>query len=230
MKKRLFSMLVLAGLAASATVALADDMPTSVNAGSKAMLFTFSGLNVLGANAYQGGFGGKFYLLDPLALRASLAFGLEDQAIPAPAAGGTSGDLNAVSVGLNVGAEYHLLKTRVSPYVGGTLGFMSTTTSNKNSVPTGTSQTTVTNAPVTINGTVYPYPAGFNFNVAALGGVEFFIIKELSLSAEYRLGLSTTAPYDVQTTTAGVTTTVKGGAITTFGISAVGVLALAFYF
>ncbi len=212
--------LVLAMLIVPASIAYGDDMPTSVNAGSKALLFTFSGLNTLGANAYQGGIGGKFYLLDPLALRASLLLGIADQATPAPAAGGTAGDVNSLSIGLNAGAEYHLLKTRVSPYVGGQIGFTSTTNASKNAVATGISQTTITNVP----------PAGFNFAFAALGGVEFFIIKELSLSAEYRLGYSVTAPYDQQTTTAGVTTTVKSGVAWNLGISSVGAFTLGFYF
>lgn len=218
---------VVLALVAPASLVSADDMGQCVQAGSKAALFTFSGLSLLGATAYNGGAGFKYYILDPLALRGSLLFGLADQGTPAPAAGGTAGDANAWSVGLNVGAEYHLLKTRVSPYVGGALGFVSTATSEKDPEPTGTPQYTTTNAPQTINGTAYV--GGFNFNIAALGGIEFFIIKELSLSAEYRLGYSVTAPYDQKSTAPG-SPTVKGGATTTFGITAVGALTLAFYF
>jgi hypothetical protein len=211
-----------------ASTAWSDDVTPPIAAGAKAALFTFSGLSNLGAGAFNGGIGGKYYVLDPLALRASLLFALADQGTPAPAAGGTAGDANAWSVGLNVGAEFHLLKTRVSPYVGGAVGFVSSSTSEKDAVPTGTPQYTVTNAPVTINGTVYPV-GGFNFNIAALAGVEFFIIKELSLSAEYRLGYSVTAPYDQKTTAPGGAT-IKSGAITNFGIYAIGALTLGFYF
>lgn len=197
-----------------------DDFVTSVGSGSKALLFTFSGLNTVAANAYQGGLGAKFYILDPLALRASLLFSFADQTTPAPAAGGTDGDANSLSWGLNIGAEYHLLKTRVSPYVGATLGILSTTNSSKNAVPTGGTQTTITNTP----------PAGFGFNIAALGGVEFFIIKELSLGAEYRFGYTVTSPYDQKTTTGSTTNTVKSGGSSTVGIASVGALTLAFYF
>jgi outer membrane protein W len=197
-----------------------EDFVTSVGAGSKALLFTFSGLNTVAANAYQGGLGAKYYILDPLALRASLLFSFADQATPAPAAGGTAGDANSLSWGLNIGAEYHLLKTRVSPYVGATLGFSSTTNSSKLPVATGVTQTTTTNAP----------PAGFGFNIAALGGVEFFIIKELSLGAEYRLGYTVTAPYDQKATTGNTTVTTKSGGSSSIGIASVGALTLAFYF
>jgi hypothetical protein len=226
MNKRLVSSCIalVASLTLLAPAAWSQDVTPSIGAGSKAALFTFSGLANLGAGAYNGGIGGKYYLMDMLALRASLLFGFEDQGILAPAAGGTAGDVNAFSVGLNVGGEYHLLKTRVSPYVGATIGFKSISTSQKDAVPTGTAQTTIENAPIT------GYVPGFNFNIAALGGVEFFIVKELSLSAEYQLGYSMTAPYDQKTTNAGVTLTVKNGLYSAVGITAVGALTLAFYF
>jgi hypothetical protein len=229
MKKQL-GILALAVLVISVSVASADDFTTSVNAGSKAMLFEFSGLSALAANAYQGGIGGKYYLLDPLALRASLLFGFADQGTPAPAAGGSAGDANAFSIGLNAGAEYHLLKTRVSPYVGGTLGFVSTSTSEKDAVATGVTAPTTTNAAAgqMVNGVTYF--SGFGFNVAAIAGVEFFIIKELSLSAEYRLGYGITAPYDEKQTTGAVTVTTKSGARQALGITSVGAFSLAFYF
>ncbi len=219
---------ILASVLLLASTAWSDDVTPPIAANAKAALFTFSGLSNIAAGAFNGGLGGKYYILDPLALRASLLFSLADQGTPAPAAGGTAGDANTWSVGLNVGAEYHLLKTRVSPYVGGALGFVSTSTSEKDAVLTGAPQYTVTNAPVIINGTTYP-AGGFNFNIAALAGVEFFIIKELSLSAEYRFGYSVTAPYDQKTTEPNVAP-VKNGAITNFGIYAIGALTLGFYF
>jgi hypothetical protein len=114
--------------------------------------------------------------------------------------------------------------------VGGTVGFVSTTTSAKDAVPTGTTQTVITNdvAGQVVNGATFF--GGFNFNVAALAGVEFFIVKELSLSAEYRLGYGVTAPYDEKNTTGAATVTTKSGAFQTLGITSVGAFSLAFYF
>ena len=227
MYKRLVSSCValVVSLTLLAPAAWSEDVTPEIAAGSKAALFSFSGLATLGANAYNGGIGMKYYLIDMLALRASLMFAFADQGTPAPAAGGTAGDANAFSVGLNVGAEYHLLKTRVSPYVGATLGFTSTSTSQKTAVAAGVPQYTVTNALAPVLG----FAPGFNFNIAALAGVEFFIVKELSLAAEYRLGYSVTAPYDQKTTEPNVPA-VKSGASSFIGIYTGGALTLAFYF
>jgi hypothetical protein len=226
MNKRLVSSCIalVVSLTLLAPAAWSEDVTPEIAAGSKAALFTFSGLATLGANAYNGGIGMKYYLIDMLALRASLQFAFADQGTPAPAAGGTAGDENGFSVGLNVGAEYHFLKTRVSPYVGATMGFLSTSTSGKDAVATGAPQTTTENFPI------LGLTPGFNFNIAALAGVEFFIVKELSLSAEYRLGYSVTAPYDQKTTTSGVTITTKSGLYNFVGIYTGGALTLAFYF
>ncbi|HUI93418.1 MAG TPA: outer membrane beta-barrel protein [Chitinivibrionales bacterium] len=199
-----------------APAAWSDDVTTPIASGAKAMLFTFEGLSTIGAGDFNGGVGGKYYLMDMLALRGSLEFGLTDKATPAPT-GGSEGDDNTWDIGLSVGGEYHLLKTRVSPYVGAEIGFLATQTSSKNTL---NPQTTTTGG-------------DFAFNIAALGGVEFFIIKELSLSAEYRLGYTLDAPYDTKATTAGnpsVTVTTKNGATNSLGIVAAGALIMAFYF
>jgi hypothetical protein len=227
MNKRLVSSCIalVASLTLLAPAAWSEDVTPEINGGSKAALFTFSGLATLGANAFNGGIGGKYYLMDMLALRGSLLFAFADQGILAPAAGGTAGDMNAFTIGLSVGGEYHLLKTRVSPYVGATLGFTSTSTSQKDAVANGGPAATTYENTVILGVT-----PGFNFNIAALGGVEFFIIKELSLSAEYRLGYSVTAPYDAKTTTAGNTQTVKSPVTSAIGIYSVGAFTLAFYF
>jgi hypothetical protein len=215
MKKRLVSAACafLFTLIIPASTAFGDDFTTPVNSGSKALLFTFSGLAYLGDSAYNGGVGFKYYVLDPLAIRGSLTFGINNQDLPAPA-GGTEGNNNLWDIGLSAAAEYHLLKTRVSPYVGGVIGFTATQTENKN---TANPQTTVTGG-------------DFSFNLDALGGVEFFIIKELSLSAEYRFGYTLFAPYDTKSTTGNVTQTTKNGAAYNISINAVGALTMAFYF
>jgi len=224
----LFALLFCAMIPLSAC--LAEDVGSQVALNSKAVLFDFSGLSVLGAGAFEGGFGGKYFLTDVLALRGSLQFLTASQSNPAnPPAGvtGTDGSSSATQFGLSAAAEYHLLKTRVSPYVGGGLSFSSTSTENKTAVTGTTPQTTVKNsgAGQSVGGTTYF--AGFNFGVGGLAGIEFFITKEVSLAAEYQLGYSLLSRYD-QETVGGAT--IKEGSLNSFGISATGLLTLAFYF
>jgi Outer membrane protein beta-barrel domain len=214
-----------------------DDIVTSVGTGSKAFLFTFSGLSDLGAGAYNGGAGFKYFLMDMLALRGSLQAAVASQTLAANGTG-ADGSISASQFGLSVGGEYHFLKTRVSPYAGAMLGFTTTSTTHKNITPANGIQTTIDDAsagePTLAGG---PFVAGLNFGVSGIGGVEFFIIKELSLSAEYRLGYALTSRYDQKTTSTTTvapitttTTTIKTGSYSMFGITAAGALSLAFYF
>lgn len=205
---------------------LAEDVGSSVGLNSKAVLFDFSGLSFLGAGAFNGGFGAKYFLMESLALRASLQFLTVSQSTPANASPGTDGSTSATQFGLSAAAEYHLLKTRVSPYVSGGLSFSTTSTTNKSVVIGAGAQTTTKNriAGETINGVTYD--AGLNFGINGLAGVEFFITKEVSLAAEYQLGYSVLSRYDQDV--AGTPT--KAGSLNSFGISATGLLTLAFYF
>jgi hypothetical protein len=229
MNKRLVSsfIAVVASLTLLAPAAWSQDVSPEITSGSKAMLFTFSGLQNIGAGEYNGGIGGKFYLMDMLALRASLLLGIANSmtaANPGPGMTGTDGSATSWSFGFSAGAEYHFLKTRVSPYAGIQLGLTSTATESK-SVEVGNppaAQTITKNAGAN---------AGMQFNVSALGGVEFFIIKELSLSAEYQLGYALLAHYDQEVVAGNVTTKTKVGPSSYFGIAASGVaLTMAFYF
>ncbi|MGB7568212.1 MAG: outer membrane beta-barrel protein [Chitinivibrionales bacterium] len=234
---RLFALLFCAMIPLSTYSA--DDVGSSVGLNSKAVLFSFDGLSTLRANAFDGGFGAKYFLTDVLALRGSLQFSTASQTItpatpPGPGQVETDGSNSATQLGLSVAAEYHLLKTRVSPYVGGGIGFSSTSTQLKsagNATPPAVYTQTIVKdigTGTTIAGV--PYDAGFDFGVGGLAGIEFFITKEVSLSAEYQLGYSLNSPYDQQTTTGAVTTTTKEGGTSTFGISSAGILTLAIYF
>jgi opacity protein-like surface antigen len=211
---------------------MAEDFTAANTAGSKALLFSFSGLATLGADAYSvagigAGIGGKYYLTDPLALRASLIFVTASQKVPAQS-GGTDGSKSGTKFGLTAGAEYHLMKGRVSPFVGGTLGFSTTSTSFKNAVPASGTQTTVENDNQTIGG--IPFAPGFDFQLAGIGGVEFFLTHNISLSAEYLLGLFLNSPYDTKSTTPPNTTTQKNGTTSIIGIRGAGTLTLSVYF
>jgi len=204
----------------------ADEVVTPAGAGSKALLFS---MVMLTPTAYNGGLGGKYYFSDPFALRGDLEFGFASQSTPAPT-GGSEGSVSATQLGVSVGGEYHFMKTRISPYAGLDVGMKTTSTDNKN---TATPQIEVKNAATgePIGGA--NYVNGLNFRVGAIGGIEFFILKELSISAEYNLGYSMTSLYDqVRTinTKPATSVTTKGGTLSTIGINGTGAFTLAFYF
>ena len=196
--------------------------------GSKAVLFSFSGLSNLGANNFDGGAGIKFFLTPPMALRFGLQVNVSGTTTPAnPVApeAGIDGSTSSTSFGAEAALEYHLTTTRLTPYFGGGIGFMTTSNETKPSV-TGT-------------GTLYQVTikdnagAGFTFNVFALMGVEYFIVDQVSLAAEYRLGYSILSPSDmvVSSSNPAVTSrTTKGTSTHSLYLNSTGVLTLAVYF
>jgi hypothetical protein len=200
-----------------------EDVSSSIGLGAKSVLFSFSGLSFLGAGAFNGGIGGKYFLWESMALRGSLQFLTANQSLPATATG-TDGSRSATQFGLSAAVEYHLLKTRVSPYVGGGLLFSTTSTTFKSNTTTPQATTNNSSTGETIGTTTYLGGTGFGIN--GLGGIEFFITKELSLSAEYQLGYSLLSRADQVSGT----TTIKNGSLSTFGITATGLLTLACYF
>jgi hypothetical protein len=99
-----------------------------VGTGSKAVLFSFSGLNTLGANNFDGGAGMKFFLTSPMALRVGIMVNMSGTTIPAnPRTGetGIDGSTSSTSFGEEAALEYHLTTSRATPYLGGGIGFMS---------------------------------------------------------------------------------------------------------
>jgi opacity protein-like surface antigen len=206
------------------------EVAPTIGVGSKAILFSFNGLAILGAGAFNGGIGGKYYLMENLAARGGLQFLTVSRSIPAnPPVGitGTDGSQSAFQLGLNAAVEYHLSKSRVSPYVGGGFLFLTTTTNNKTAVQGALASVETQNAAngETIDGV--PYYAGLNFGLMALGGIEFFITNEISLGAEYQLGYNLNSRYN-QKIVNGLET--KVGNTNTIGIKATGLLTLAVYF
>jgi opacity protein-like surface antigen len=218
-----------------------QDDASSVGAGSKAMLFTFSGLSVLGANAFDGGFGGKYFLTDAWALRAALRFATAFQSVnyPLTVPVGLSvkaGSQSGTRLGLTGDLEYHFLKSRVSPYAGGGLGITYTFTKSRTpevgSPPPDPTITDNLRTGETINGNTFI--GGTAFNIGLIGGVEFFITKEVSLGAEYQFGYTLNARNKEKiTSTTGSTTNTQTTSFPSahfIGISSVGSLALAIYF
>src|SRR3990170_1452368 len=219
MKKVLF---VLISLLMIGSVSYGQDVVPGLSGGSKALLFSFGGLANVGANNFNGGFGAKYYLSSSMAIRGGLQFSSASTTTPAnPAVGdiGADGTSSTTTIGVGGAVELHMGSGRVSPYLGGGVGFSTTSTESKNPAtatpPAVPAQTTVknNNAPTT-------------FTVYAMAGFEFFLWKEASPSGEYRIGFSSSSLKDVETTTGATTTTVKQGSSSTIGIAAQGALVL----
>ena len=228
---------ILLPLALTTVISLSSvqDVVPSLAGGSKAVLFSFGGLAFLSAGTFDGGVGARYYLSDGFAVRAGLQFTSASQTNPAnPVAPqtGEDGKASASAFGLSGAAELHMGKGRVIPYVGAGLGFTTTSTESKNIVVGNPppAQTTTKNrtAGETVNGTAYT--SGSALQVFGLLGVEFFLYKELSLAAEYRLGYMSTSRPDQEVTSGTTTTTTKVGSGSTVGISNSGLLTLAVYF
>ncbi|MGH2568934.1 MAG: outer membrane protein, partial [Bacteroidota bacterium] len=184
----------------------------------------------LNANAFDGGIGVKYYLSDEWAARGGLQFASANQNVPHPSPPGTDGSISAWSVGVSGSLEYHLTKTRVSPYLGGGVGFSLARTESKSIADPGADQTTTKNffGGVTIGG--QPYLSGTRLSVFGLAGVEYFFVKEVSLAAEYRLGFASTSRPDQEVIVGNTTTTTPIGSTTVLAIATGGVLTLAVYF
>ncbi len=215
-----FMALILVG-----SVSYSQEVVPNLAGGSKALLFTFGGLNNLAANNFNGGFGAKYYLASSMAVRGIIQFTSNSTKTPAnPAAGdvGVDGSTSNTTIGVGGAIEIHMGSGRVSPYLGAGVGFSTTSTESKNAAtatpPATPTQTTTKNA----NGAT-------NFSLYGLVGFEFFLWKEVSLSGEYQVGFSTSAMKDREVTTGATTTTTKQGSATNIGIGAQGFLTLAVY-
>jgi opacity protein-like surface antigen len=225
--KRSFS--IVACLLLAPSLVLAQSSAPNLVKGSKAMLFSFNGFSNLGAGNFDGGIGVKYYYQQRWALRAGLQFSSLSEDIPAnPPAGvqGIDGERSGTSFGVSAAAERHAGTGRVSAYFGGGLGFSTTSTESKSPAIGTASQTIVKNRQTGELG----FLGGSSFSLFALAGVEFFLFKEVSLAAEYRLGFLKLSRADQETTSGNQTTTIKVGDRSGLGIDNSGVLTLAVYF
>ncbi|MDP4173437.1 MAG: outer membrane beta-barrel protein [Bacteroidota bacterium] len=228
--KKLWIMLCAFSLFSSSMIFSQDEIKPDFSNRRTALIFTFSGLGNIGAGDFQGGIGGKLFFSPNLALRAGLSFVSASESIPYQNGPGQEGKQSATGFGINGAIEYHLSPARVSPYIGGGLSLNTLSTESKNAVSAIQQQTTVKNnlGGENIGGTAYQ--AGTTVSVFALVGAEFFLYKELSLAAEYRLGFSSTSQSDQEITTGSVTQKTTGGSLTKVGIDSQGFITLAFYF
>jgi hypothetical protein len=209
-----------------ASKSFGQDATSAAGAGSKALLFSMAFLTPV---AFDNGLGFKYYITDPIALRAGLIFGYTKRTIPAPT-NGLEGNQSALRVGGSIGGEYHFIKNRISPFLGGDFRIMSTNTTS-NSTTNPQIETKNDAAGETINGTTYD--AGVNFRIGAICGAEFFIIPELSIAAEYNLGYSRTTLYDEEVTVKtnpSTSSKTKEGHVSAFDLDAVGGFTVSFYF
>jgi hypothetical protein len=233
--KRLYVVAIVTSLAASAL--FGQDVVPNIQAGSKALLFSFGGLGFLSAGTFDGGIGARYFLNESMSVRGGLQFTSASQTNPAnPAAGqaGADGTASATVIGIEGAAEWHMGKGRVVPYAGVGLAFATTSTDSKPAVtgvaPLVQSETKNSGGGLTVNGT--SYSGGTTIQVFGLAGVEFFLYKELSLSAEYQLGYMSISRKDQVFSPGGggASTTTKGGSGSNIGITNSGVLTLAVYF
>jgi hypothetical protein len=241
MKKTL---LILAALAI-ATAAYAADAAKGIERGDKALLFSATGLSLAGfGGSYDIGM--KYYVAHGLAVRPVLKFGYSRQTTKIPPDSGgpvnfrrhrTFDDVkeNTVEYGFDLGVEKCVsAKGAVNINAGGSIGFSLGSTSRDLA-----EHWTYTN-----NGVLVANTGGTNtsederssstFNIAGLLGAEWFISDNISLGAEYHLGMSRSSDSKNESTQTdgtsnpGVTTIVTydypRNTTTTFGFQAIGLV------
>ncbi|MBN1637412.1 MAG: outer membrane beta-barrel protein [Ignavibacteriales bacterium] len=228
MKKIALFAVILMLFATSFSVAQ-DDFKAINKAGTKALLFHFDGLGWLGAEAFNGGIGFKYMTSNNFAIRGGLLFVMLDRTIPwnvgIPPVTGTDGSQSVFGFGVEAAGLYYIsLGERLFPYVGLGANFATFSTEEKNAVPTGTDQT------VQKNFTLLGYNAGSVFGVAFLAGFDFFLWEELSLGAEYQIGLEVTSYADQTITVGPLTVTNKVGSLMSVGIRSTVILTLGLHF
>jgi opacity protein-like surface antigen len=210
----LFTILILVG-----SMSFGQDVVPGPSAGSKGMLFSFSGLATLGAGLYEGGIGAKLYLSDYTAVRGMVQFALSSTKTPANNVGQADGSTSDNTFGAGGAIELHFTKSRISPYIGAGIIFSTRSTEEKAAGPAATQQT-IKNQ----NGST-------SIGIGVLLGVEYYVTNGVSLSAEYALGFTSTSLKDVEVSYPGAQTqTTKQGSATAIGIQNSGALTLAVYF
>ena len=212
-------------------IASAEDKYVPHKKGDQAMLFEFSGLGFLFADAYHGGFGFKRFINDKTAVRGSLTLRNAKEKIPydSDAYGdgtiGEDGYDKEFQFGVEVGGEIHRNNAKVDPYYGAGLRFNVIRTKYVMEVegPAG-SELPEYEIKNFLDGN-----AGTSFSIFGILGVEYAISKIVSLAAEYNLGFRSTSEPKQVVTINGEETETEGSKYTFLGITSAGVLTLAIY-
>ena len=158
----------------------AQEIKPQTGAGSKAVLFEFSGLSNLGVAPFHGGIGLKYYLAPMMALRGSIGIGYYSKTTKG-APGSTDEKQSTTEIPIGAGLEYHVLNAKnVSMYLGGELGVGLSSASTSESVPVGNPERSTSASTTT-------------FGIGGILGVEYFVSQSMSVAGEYRLGFSTSS-------------------------------------
>jgi opacity protein-like surface antigen len=151
--------------------------------GTRALVFQFSGLSNLGAGAYKGGLGMRYYIQNGLALRPGLQVDFSAQktkdTIHTPA--WTDAKHNITGIGLDLAVEKHATGMgSLSPYIGAEVGVSMMNDKTEPSLPATISTGTLLKAT----------EKGMKFGIGGLAGFEWGFTEGVTLGAEYTLGLS----------------------------------------
>lgn len=176
------TIIVLCFLIVSISFAQEKENPVFSGKASKALLFSFRGLDNLSAQNYDGGMGGKYYVNDQLAIRFGLQISGMNQTTPAnpdTSQNGYDGKRTGSSISFSPAVEWHFNNKRLSPYAG--LGF-SYTASSSSRYYDRVWDKDYSGDVIKIK---YEDSGAINLDFFALAGIEVFIIKGVSLAAEY---------------------------------------------
>jgi opacity protein-like surface antigen len=219
MRAFIFSFLVVSSFGSSLAQ---DTIRAKTNEDDWALLFSFSGFGNLpagglgsvqtpndasgGTTVQFSGIGAKVFTQKNVAVRAAVTASRIQSTLTGVGEGVSSTIDTKTALGIEAGAEYHFNNKRLSPYVGGLIGYSQGSSSSK---------TDELESSFKITG----------YGAAAIIGAEVFLIESLSIAAEYRLvyqSQSTTRRNGDQTT--------DGPKLVTIGIQSQGFLTLGFYF
>jgi len=197
----LFALVIVANLAFSGD----DSIPKS-KLGDKAVLFTLAGFDDFGATSYMGGLGGKYYISDGNAIRASLGFFTSSTTTKPPlgSPAGTPDEVASSSTFIITPGFLHGINQTgpVIAYIGGEFIYATTSTTVEN--PGNVANTK-------------DHTSSTAFGVAGIFGVEWFAWNNISLGAEYLLAYTSTSG-STETTAGGTTTTVDDPTTTAFSL------------
>ena len=189
MKKLLLSIAIVAtGFAAFAQKPVAGNITTEM--GLSSVLGTPVAPATINTPAALGMLRGRYFLSSDMAIRGSIGFGMgttktivDDDGLPT-VVDKSEKTVSTSTFGLAIGIEKHLPGTaKLSPYIGGEIGFGSQTSTNK--------VTNSTNGSTFTKGDSYSTSGGgivtFAFN--AMVGADYYITDKVYLGAELGVGL-----------------------------------------
>lgn len=193
-------------------VVMAQDAPAGNQAGAKSMNFTFGGLGAFGLTGTgpAGGVGLTYFLSSDAAVRLGLQVGTTSTKTPSAISGNSDREQSTFDLGL--GADYlmYMGGGRVKPYMGAGVGVTLGSSNDKKSVAGTPAAGTILEISNVRGGS-----DGLGLSVAAIAGAEFYLYNEISLSAEYRLGLLTMGSgADSETKVQGAATVTSKGSST----------------